>query len=33
MIQRDFHCKKFQGEFALVFQVLLCGECYENVYT
>jgi hypothetical protein len=22
-----------QKEFAMVIQVLLCGECYENVYT
>jgi hypothetical protein len=23
----------FKKSFTIVFQMLLCGECYENVYT
>jgi hypothetical protein len=23
----------FKKRFAMVFQMLLCGECYENFYT
>jgi hypothetical protein len=23
----------FKKSFTMVFQVLLCGKCYENVYT
>jgi hypothetical protein len=24
---------RFKKSFTIVFQMLLCGECYENVYT
>jgi hypothetical protein len=23
----------FKSSFSMVFQMLLCGECYENIYT
>jgi hypothetical protein len=28
----DLH-RVFKKNFAMVFQILLCSECYENVYT